>query len=250
MAPAWPADLAVRLQGVSVQRGGPVDGVRALDGVHLEIKRGTITALVGPNGAGKSTLLEVLAGTQSASEGEVQWAADLSGRVAWLPQRATLDLSFPISVLDTVMLGHWGRLGAFGRVQRRHAEAAHQALARVGLSTLAERLIGELSAGQLQRLLFARLLLLDRPVLLLDEPFAAVDAGTAEDLMRLLAQAGAEGRTVVYASHDLLQVQRHATHAALMAGRVLSHGPTAEVLTPEAVKRVQRQRWGAELVAA
>jgi zinc/manganese transport system ATP-binding protein len=241
---------AASIRGLSVVRGGAADGITALSGIDLDIARGELTALIGPNGAGKSTLLEALAGVQRPKTGSVRWAEDLAGQIGWLPQRATLDLSFPISVLDTVMFGHWGRLGAFGRVQSQHAQEARRMLDRVGLGALAHRLIGELSSGQLQRLLFARLLLLERPVLLLDEPFAAVDAATADELMGLLIAACRAGQTVVYASHDLQQVRRSASQAVLLAGRVIATGAPAEVLTPDAVRDAQAARWGSELAVA
>lgn len=217
---------AVRLESVSVRRGP----ISALENIDLVLPRGTLVAVVGANGAGKSTLLETLAGLVAPSRGRVVWADDLAGRVAWLPQRPTLDTGFPMSVLDTVMLGHWGRLGAFGRARREHAQAACDALDRVGLCDAGRRLLAELSAGQLQRVLIARLMLQDQPVLLLDEPFAAIDEATRDDLMALLVDWQREGRTVVFSTHDLAPVRAEAPHCVVLGRRLLAAGATGEVL--------------------
>ncbi len=230
---------AVRLRGLGVQRHTHW----ALRGVDLELPRDTLTALVGPNGAGKSTLLEVLAGLRQPQEGRLDWAPDLGASLAWLPQQGSLDTSLPVSVLDTVLLGHWSRRGAFGRLRPEDTRAAHAALERVGLDTLGRRRIGELSAGQLQRLLFARLMLQDAPVALLDEPFAAVDDATASDLLGLMTDWPSRGRTVVFSTHDLAQVRSRVPHAVLLAGEVIASGPTAAVLQPEVLARARERSW-------
>jgi zinc/manganese transport system ATP-binding protein len=199
--------------------------------------------VVGPNGAGKSTLLDLLAGRLAPLRGRVELAPALRGRVAHLPQRPTLDTSFPVSVLETVMLGHWRRLGAFGWVRRAHIEQARVALEQVGLGAMAGRLIGELSAGQLQRLLFARLALLDASLVLLDEPFAAVDAATTATLLGLLRQWRDDGRTVVAVTHDLPQVRAQFDHAVLLAGRVVASGAPAVSLADEPLAEAGRLAW-------
>ncbi len=233
--------VALTVTGLGVRRGPGW----ALRGVDLALPRGQVTAVVGPNGAGKSTLLEVLAGLRTAGEGRIDWAPDLAGHLAWLPQRGTLDTSLPVSVLDTVLLGLWSRLGAFGRVRREHDLLARQALERVGLAGCEDRRVGELSAGQLQRLLFARLMLQDQPVVLLDEPFAAVDEATAAELLALLVGWSADGRTVVLSSHDLAQVRAQVPHAVLLAGGVIASGPTAEVLRPDRLAQARERAWAA-----
>lgn len=235
-----PAALpAVRLHGVGVQRGTHW----ALRGVDLTLPRGCLTALVGPNGAGKSTLLELLAGLRAPTEGRLEWPDGLDAQLAWLPQHGTLDTSLPVSALETVMLGHWPRLGAFGRVRPEHRRQALATMQRVGLAGLEARRVGELSSGQLQRLLIARLMLQDQPLVLMDEPFAAVDEATARDLLALMRGWAAQGRTVVLSTHDLAQVRAQVPHAVLLAGGVLASGPTAEVLQPEALARARERAW-------
>ena len=194
---------------------------------------GSMTAVVGPNGAGKSSLLAALMGRLRPSAGVVRMPAELQGRIAYLPQQAEIDRSFPVSVLDVVMLGHWARLGAFQAAQPVHLEQALVALAAVGLSGFGGRAIGELSAGQFQRVLFARVLLQDAPVILLDEPFNAIDARTTADLLVLLKRWHGEARTVVAVLHDIDQVRLHFPRTLLLAREAISWGPTAEALHPE-----------------
>jgi zinc/manganese transport system ATP-binding protein len=237
-APSGPA-TAVRLHGVWATRGDRV----ALEDVNLEIPAGRLTAVVGPNGAGKSTLLEVLAGRLAPSRGRVEFDPLVGKPVAWLPQTSTLDTGFPVTVLDLAMLGHWSRLGAFGRARREHVAAAVAALERVGLAASRDRLIGELSAGQLQRLLFARLSLQDARLVLLDEPFAAVDEATTEVLLAELRRWRTEGRGVVVVTHDLAPVRSQFDHVVLLARRVVASGPPSVALAPAALDAARRGAW-------
>jgi len=209
---------------------------------------GSLSAIVGPNGAGKSTLLGGLMGRIAPSTGRIGLPAGLAGRIAYLPQQADIDRSFPVQVLDLVMLGHWRALGAWragSAVQRAQARAA---LAAVGLAGMERRAIGELSAGQFQRVLFARLLLQDAPVLLLDEPFNAIDERTTADLLALLHRWHGEGRTVVAVLHDLAMVRAHFPQTLLLAREPIAWGATAEVLQPAHLQRarLQAEHWEAQ----
>ncbi|MFT8245935.1 metal ABC transporter ATP-binding protein [Roseomonas sp. BN140053] len=214
----------IRLHDVTVSHGRRA----AVHHVSGEFAPGSLTALVGPNGAGKTTLLRAIAGLHAPEEGRLQAPR---GRIALLPQGSALDRSFPISCLDVVMLGHWGRLGALRSARPAHRDAAADALAAVGLDGFARRPVAALSAGQFQRLLFARLLVQDAPVILLDEPFNAVDARTAADLLRLVRAWHGEGRTVLAVLHDLDLVRREFPDCLLLAREAVAWGPTAEVLT-------------------
>ena len=191
---------------------------------------GTLTAVVGPNGAGKTTLLRAIAGLHRVDHGRLERPA---AGVALLPQMSALDRSFPIACLDVVGFGHWSRAGAFRGVTPGQRDASRAALAAVGLSGFEGRAVGSLSAGQFQRLLFARLLVQDAPVILLDEPFNAVDARTAADLLRLVRTWHGEGRTVVAVLHDLDLVRDAFPECLLLAREPVAWGRTDEVLTAE-----------------
>lgn len=193
---------------------------------------GSLTAVVGPNGSGKSTLLKALVGLLPPMGGRIDLGGLAPRRLGYLPQQAEIDRSFPITVLDMVGLGHWCRLGPFGRMRPLHWARAQEAVAAVGLSGFEGRSIGSLSAGQFQRVLFARLILQDAPVLLLDEPFTAVDARTTADLLRLVLDLNRQGRTVIAVIHDLGQVREHFPRTLLLAREAVAWGPTSEALSP------------------
>ena len=199
---------------------------------------GSLTAIVGPNGAGKSTLLRALAGLQKPESGHITHEGE--ARIALLPQLAALDRAFPSACRDVVMQGLWPRIGAFRAIPTEDLVRVDQALAAVGLAGLARRPVGSLSAGQLQRLLFARLLVQDADILLLDEPFNAVDAKTAADLLRLIRQWHGEGRTVIAVLHDLDLVAREFPETLLLARDLIAWGPTDQALS--AGNRLQARR--------
>ncbi|MFC3691745.1 ABC transporter ATP-binding protein [Chenggangzhangella methanolivorans] len=202
---------------------------------HLtgEIAPGALLAVVGPNGAGKSTLLKGLVGTLKPLGGRIDRGALKVREIAYLPQAAALDRSFPIDVFDLVSTGLWRRRGLFGGLSKGDRATVAEAIASVGLSGFERRQIGTLSGGQLQRALFARLALQDAAVILLDEPFAAIDAKTVSDLLELVARWRAETRTVVAVLHDLETVRRAFPETLLLARRQVAWGPTSEALRPE-----------------
>jgi zinc/manganese transport system ATP-binding protein len=186
--------------------------------------------VVGPNGAGKSTLLAAIMGRLAPAQGRVQVADALRGRIAWLPQHSEVDRSFPMRVFDLVALGLWGRTGPWRGLASDDRAAVQQALAAVGLTGFDRRHIGELSAGQFQRALFARVLLQDAPVILLDEPFNAIDARTTADLLAVVHRWHGQARTIIAVVHDLDQVRQHFEHTLLLARECVAWGPTAQVL--------------------
>ena len=188
---------------------------------------GSLTAIVGPNGAGKTTLLRTLAGLHTRYEGKVV----RGGRVALLPQAPSLDRSFPLTCAEATAMGAWAEMGAFRGLRGR--ERVAEALETVGLSGFASRLVGTLSAGQFQRLLFARLILQDAPILLLDEPFTAVDARTQADLLRLIHRWHGEGRTIAAVLHDLDLVQREFPRTLLLARDLIAWDATPVALSAE-----------------
>lgn len=202
---------------------------------HLagEVASGSLTAVVGPNGAGKSTLMRTLAGMLRPLSGSVEQGGLTRADIAYLPQASEIDKSFPISVFDLVSMGHWRRAGLFGGIGASRRVAVLEAMAGVGLTGFENRPIGSLSGGQLQRALFARLMLQDARLILLDEPFTAIDQKTTADLLALVARWHEEKRTVLAVLHDLDVVRRHFPHTLLLARRPIAWGKTPEVLRPE-----------------
>jgi zinc/manganese transport system ATP-binding protein len=180
-----------------------------------EIASGSLTAIVGPNGAGKSTLLKGIAGALAPLDGRLTLAK--GKRLAYLPQSADLDRSFPIHVYDLVAMGLWNSAGIFGRIGFGAKAKIEQAIAAVGLTGFERRPIGTLSGGQMQRVLFASLLLQDADIILLDEPFTAIDARTTADLLALVQRWHGESRTVVAVLHDIETVRRAFPQTLLLA---------------------------------
>ena len=209
---------------------------------HLSghIAAGALVAICGPNGAGKSTLLKGIVGALAPIGGDIRIDGVDRRDIAHLPQAAELDRSFPLSVFDFVALGLWRRTGLFGGIGRRDVETIEHALEAVGLTGFEMRPIGTLSGGQMQRVLFARLLVQDARVILLDEPFNAVDDRTTEDLVRLILRWHAEGRTVVAVLHDLALVERIFPETWLIAREPVACGPTSAVLCADNLGRARR----------
>jgi zinc/manganese transport system ATP-binding protein len=200
---------------------------------------GSLTALIGPNGGGKSTLLKAMMGFLPLSSGHIDCGGIRHDQIAYLPQQLEIDRSFPISVLDAVQMGHWQRCGAFGGLKRADTHRTMLALQTVGMAAFARRPIGHLSSGQFQRLLFARIILQDARLILLDEPFANIDSRTVTDLMPLVQQWHQEGRTVMIVLHDLEQVQNYFPQALLLARELISFGLTDQVLQPNNLTRAR-----------
>jgi zinc/manganese transport system ATP-binding protein len=207
---------------------------------HLsgEIAQGSLTAIVGPNGAGKSTLLKGIAGALAPLDGGLTLSK--GKRLAYLPQSADLDRSFPIHVYDLVAMGLWSQAGIFGRIGLGAKSKVEAAIAAVGLTGFERRPIGALSGGQMQRALFARLLLQDADIILLDEPFTAIDARTTADLLALVQRWHGENRTVVAVLHDIETVRRAFPQTLLLARETVAWGDTAQVLTAENLLRARR----------
>jgi zinc/manganese transport system ATP-binding protein len=200
---------------------------------HLSgtIHQGERLALIGPNGAGKSTLIKAFAGLLRPLSGDCTLQGLSRKDFAYLPQAAELDRSFPISVYDLVSMGSWRRIGLFGGLSAKERGRIAAALAAVGLEGFEQRPIGTLSGGQQQRALFARVLLQDARVILLDEPFAAVDLRTVTDLVGIARQWSAEGRTVITVLHDFELVKQHFPRSLLLAREAIGWGATEDVLT-------------------
>ncbi len=200
---------------------------------------GSMTAIVGPNGAGKSTLLKAILGEKEVASGAIDLNGLSRALVGYLPQVAEIDRAFPLNVADTVLLGAWRQSGAFGRISREMRERGRAALATVGLDGFGARPTGALSAGQFRRVLFARLLLQDAAVIMLDEPFAAVDARTTGDLLELIDRWHGEKRTIIAVLHDYDQVRAHFPQTLLLARELVAWGDTQSALSSENLLRAR-----------
>jgi zinc/manganese transport system ATP-binding protein len=211
--------------------------VHHLDGA---VQTGSLTAVVGPNGAGKSTLFKGLVGVIQPLAGRIERHGVQPQDIAYLPQVAEIDRTFPISVYDMVAMGLWRSKGLFGGIGRGDRDTVEGAIAAVGLTGFEPRPIGTLSGGQMQRMLFARLLLQDARVIVLDEPFNAIDAKTSADLLQLVRRWHSERRTVLAALHDLDLVKANFPETLLLAREPVAWGETADVLTPDNMLKARR----------
>ena len=200
---------------------------------HLtgEIWQGELLAVVGPNGAGKSTLFRGIVGLLRPLAGEIERGNLDTRDIAYLPQSVDIDRSFPISVFDFVGSGLWRSRGLFAGFGEHERANIARALQAVGLSGFENRNIGTLSGGQMQRMLFARVLLQDARVIVLDEPFNAIDAKTCADLIALVKIWQTEGRTVLAALHDMELVRAHFPQTLLLARSQVAWGKTSDALT-------------------
>jgi zinc/manganese transport system ATP-binding protein len=222
---------AIRIEDLTLGYDGH-PAVHHLSGTFAE---GSLTAIVGPNGSGKSTLLKGIMGAIAPIGGEIT----RSGEIAYLPQSAEIDRSFPATVNELIGLGLWKRRGVFGALDAGDREQMAAALHAVGLDGFGRRPIDTLSGGQMQRALFARVLLQDAPTVLLDEPFTAIDEKTVRDLLHLVAHWHEEGRTVIAVLHDLELVRRYFPETLLLAREPIAWGKTVVALKTENLQRAR-----------
>jgi manganese/zinc/iron transport system ATP- binding protein len=205
--------------------------------VDLDVPEGKLVGIVGPNGAGKSTLIKAAMDLIPKASGRVliygQPYRKQRHLVGYVPQRESVDWDFPVSALDVVAMGLYGKIGWLAPVTRKHKRIAMEALDRVGIADLATRQISQLSGGQQQRVFLARALVQDAKLYFMDEPFAAVDAATEQAIVRILRDLRSAGRTALVVHHDLQTVPQYFDHVILLNMRVVAHGPTEEVFTNE-----------------
>jgi zinc/manganese transport system ATP-binding protein len=222
---------AIRLDNLTLG----YDGHPAVHHLSGRFDAGSLTAIVGPNGSGKSTLLKGIMGWLTPIGGRI----DRTGEIAYLPQSAEIDKSFPATVNELIGLGLWKSRGVFGTLGSADRERMAKALHAVGLDGFARRPIDTLSGGQLQRALFARVLLQDAPIVLLDEPFTAIDEKTVHDLVHLVGHWHEEGRTVIAVLHDLELVRRHFPETLLLAREPIAWGRTPVAIKPDNLQRAR-----------
>ncbi|WP_017194844.1 metal ABC transporter ATP-binding protein [Actinomyces massiliensis] len=213
-----------------------------LTGVTGTVVGGEALALIGPNGSGKTTLLRGLLGMVRVAAGSLRVNGAAPGRaprgsIGYVPQVADLDPSFPVTVLDVVLMGTYSRLGLMRRPGRRERRRCREALDAVGLSELASRRFGTLSGGQRQRVLVARCIAAEPRLILLDEPFNGLDQPNRDALLDIIARLKDRGIGVVVSTHDLVLARQTCEKAALLAGRQIAFGPRAEVLVPALIEQ-------------
>ncbi len=230
--------MAAQLQFSDVTLG--YDRHPAVHHLSGDVAKGALLAVIGPNGAGKSTLFRGVAGILRPLAGAISRCGLDARDIAYLPQTTDIDRSFPITVFDFVGTGLWRATGLFGGIGAPERARIARALAAVGLTGFENRTIGTLSGGQMQRLLFARVLLQDARLIVLDEPFNAIDTRTATDLLMLVRHWHAEGRTVLAALHDMELVAAHFPETLLLAREVVAWGATTEVLTAANLAEARR----------
>ncbi len=201
---------------------------------------GSLTAVVGPNGAGKSTLLRALAGYMTPLDGQITRVAHTARDIAFLPQVADIDRRFPITIGQLAAMGGWRGLSWLGLPQRGLRQRVEQALSAVGLDGFYHRPLGHASVGQVQRALFARVMVQDAPLVLLDEPFAALDTATVSRLVERLHHWQGEGRTVIAVVHDLDLVRHAFPQALLLARHPIAWGGASQVLRAENLLAARR----------
>jgi zinc/manganese transport system ATP-binding protein len=210
----------------------------AVHGLSGTVDHGDLLAIVGPNGSGKSTLLKGIVGNLTPMAGACEHVDGC--RIAYLPQQADIDRTFPATVLDLVKLGLWPKRGLLGRFTTSDREAITKALQAVGLEGFEKRTIDTLSGGQLQRALFARVLLQDADLILLDEPFNAIDSKTVDDLIGVIERWHTEKRSVIAVMHDLDLVRDHFPNAMLLSREPIAWGPTEDVLKADNLLKARR----------
>ena len=229
-------DVAMAVRGLTVAYGAKP----AVFSVDATMPERSMTAIVGPNGAGKSTFLKGALGIVPRLSGEARFFGHpfekARRRIAYVPQRASVDWDFPARVIDVVLMGLYAEAGLFRLFGARHRARAMECLARVGMEGFAERQIGQLSGGQQQRVFLARALAQGADLYLLDEPFAGVDAATERAIVRVLHDLREAGRTVVSVHHDLTTVADYFDRVLMIATRKIAEGPVAEAFTEETLQ--------------
>lgn len=203
----------------------------ALDNISTEIKQGQLVAIIGANGAGKSTLLKAIMGQLTPSAGAIELGSLTPKDIAYLPQSHKIDRKFPITVKDFISAGSWQRIGFWKKFNASENLRLKQALNKVNLQGFEKRQISALSGGQFQRMLFTRMLMQDADILLLDEPFAAIDTQTTMDLMQVINDCQQQGKTIITVIHDLSLVTQFFPNVILLAKTLIASGKVRSVMT-------------------
>lgn len=209
----------------------------AIHHINACFEDGSLTAIAGPNGSGKSTLLKALMGIIKPTEGSIALSNIKKDEIAYLPQVTKLNKDFPLTVLQLVLLGFWGEFGGKKSITSAHKKQAFEAIKAVGMEGFEHRKLSSLSSGQFQRILFARVLLQNSKLILLDEPFSAIDAITTEKLLTIVKQWHNQKRTVICVLHDVEQIKKHFPSCMLISRRCIDYGESDKTLTKENLQK-------------
>jgi len=228
---------ALKVEGLSVN----FDTTSVLWDIHFQIPQGMLVGIIGPNGAGKSTLLKALLGMAKPLSGKMECFGSplrkAKKRIAYVPQRSSVDWDFPITAFELVLMGRYGTLGYFTWPKKADREAAKKALELVGMSAYADRQISQLSGGQQQRLFLARALLQDADLYLMDEPFAGVDMATEKAIIALMDQLRDRGKTLLVVHHDLSTVDAYFDWVVMLNTCLIACGPVDQVFHADTIMR-------------
>ncbi len=212
----------------------------ALHHISCGIARNEMTAIIGPNGGGKSTFLRAIAGLVETDHGALTLQNIDRKDIAFLPQQNMIERNFPISAIEVVMQGAWRKLGYLKFFTPSTRKKALEALKKVGLAGFEDRPLSTLSSGQLRRVMFARVIMQDAKLILLDEPFANIDEKITESLLRLIKQWQKEKRTVVVVLHEISLTKDNFANCILVARDLIAAGKTEKVLTKENLSRAYK----------
>jgi manganese/zinc/iron transport system ATP- binding protein len=228
---------AIEIEQLSVN----YDKTPVLWDIHCKVPEGKLVGVIGPNGAGKSTLLKALLGMTRPLSGKVEFFGlpykKVRQRVAYVPQRTSVDWDFPITAFEVVLMGRYGKLGLFKWAKAADKEATRHALQQVGMDAYADRQISQLSGGQQQRLFIARALLQDADIYLMDEPFAGVDMATEKAIIALMDKLKAHGKTLLVVHHDLTTVDSYFDWVIMLNTCLIASGPVSEVFNTDSILR-------------
>lgn len=222
-------------------------GNEAVRDVSFAFKPGTLVGIIGPNGAGKSTLIKAMLGLIPKDHGDVTMfgksVKEMRKKIAYVPQRSDIDWDFPITVLETVLLGTYPSLGLFRRPSKQDKAWAHECLAKVGMQACARKQIGALSGGQQQRVFIARALAQKADIYFLDEPFVGIDVTSEEVIVNILRELRDSGKLVMVVHHDLSKVSRYFDEVLLLNKELIGCGAVAEVVRPELMSRAYKAQF-------
>lgn len=228
---------ALKVEQLSVN----YDETPVLWDVHCEIPEGKLVGIIGPNGAGKSTFLKTLLGMTTPLSGRIEFFGHpykkVRQRIAYVPQRSSVDWDFPVTAFEVVLMGRYGKLGLFRWLKAADRQAAKNALDMVGMIPFADRQISQLSGGQQQRLFIARALLQEADLYLMDEPFAGVDMATEKAIIALMDKLKVQGKTLLVVHHDLSTVDNYFDWVIMLNTCLIASGPVSEVFHMESIMR-------------